>query len=175
MENEVTTLATLSRVYAEIEHDLLASEGELSDEIENRLNELALNLETKVDSIAYVLERLDREASALKERARMFQNAGKRIQSAQDWLKQYTKVAMQAMKTSELQGQSYRFLLSNSKPKLIVTDEQSIPPEFWIETVSRSLDKDLIETAIANGIEVPGVHYEEVKALRVSVPKGAKK
>jgi hypothetical protein len=174
MENEVTTLASLSRMYADIEHELLANEGELTKEIETRLNNLVLNISTKVDSIAYVLERLDREAEALKARAKMFQSAAKRIQSAQDWLKQYTKVSMQAMSVNELQGQSYRFLLSNSKPKLVVSDEQSIPPEFWTETVTRSLDRDLIEMAIANGIDVPGVHYEEVKALRVSVPKGVK-
>ncbi len=174
MENEVTTLASLSRMYADIEHELLANEGELTKEIETRLNNLVLNISTKVDSIAYVLERLDREAEALKARAKMFQSAAKRIQSAQDWLKQYTKVSMQAMSVNELQGQSYRFLLSNSKPKLVVSDEQSIPPEFWTETVARSLDRDLIEMAIANGIDVPGVYYEEVKALRVSVPKGVK-
>ena len=170
----IKKLYEITLSYQELESELLELQGELTTEIEEKLNSLSKDLASKTDSIGYILERLERESIALKEKSKQFQIVAKRLEQAYDRLKDYTKQNMKALDVSELQGESYRFKKSNLKPKLVIDDEALIDRAYFKETILTTLDKEMIRLALENGISVNGARLEEVTSLRITVPRGDK-
>src|SRR5574343_1768889 len=111
----IKKLYEITLSYQELESELLELQGELNTEIEEKLNSLSKDLASKTDSIGYILERLERESIALKEKSKQFQVVAKRLEQAYDRLKDYTNQNIKALGVSELQGESYRFKKSNLK------------------------------------------------------------
>lgn len=53
-----------------------------------------------------------------------------------------------------------RWSIRNTPAKVIVTDEKTIPPKFFKERVSKSLDKTLLKTALKTGATIQGASLD---------------
>lgn len=137
--------------------------GELSTEIENQLDIFTGNLVEKVDSYAYLIDKLDSESEFYKKKADAFNRMAKSCNSLQDRLKERVKTALTILEKDEIEGDDFRFKLSTSKPKLII-DESILPSEY--KMIIYEADREKISKDLAEGKEIPGARFEETKALR---------
>lgn len=163
--NEVNSLETL----------LLESMGEITPEIEKHLIVKDTQLPDKVDSYYFIMEKMKANEAYYKSQAEKFTSAAKTFKNAQETLKERLKLAMSEMKIDEIKGHSFRFKLSNTKPSLIVEDEAQIPKEYFVQTISTTLEKDRLLEDLKIG-QVAGCKLEPSFSLRsyVNSPKGKK-
>lgn len=168
---EKQSLVSIANEYRLLESKLLESEGEVSAEFEYWLSEVNQKLTTKVDSCAFVLERFENDEKHFRAKAIEYSNAARIYANAQKRLKDFIKFAMRQLDTAELSGDDSTFKLSTGRKKLVIHDESKIPDAFWKETVIREIDTSLVDTALKNGIEVPGVTLEDITTLRISPAK----
>jgi hypothetical protein len=102
----------------------------------------------------------------LPAQAQRFQLAARARANMAQTMKDRVKFVMREMDAKELPGDFNSFKLSSGRKKLVM-DESKIPPEFFMETIVRKPNMELIETALQNGIEVEGCRFEDIYSLRV--------
>lgn len=144
---------------------LIESKGELTPEIQARLEANDLAIARKLDGYAYVDEQCDAQVHFLKKREDGIRAVRKGIEAAQERLRTNIKTAMATLGKDVMTGDEYRFKISTRAPKLVVTDEQAIPQEYKIIVHTTVVDREKLLSALKDGFEVPGASLEEVKAL----------
>lgn len=144
---------------------LIESRGELTPEIQARLEANDLAIARKVDGYVYIDEQFDAQVHFLKKKEEGFRSVRKGIEAAQERMRINVKAAMVTLGKETLDGDEYRYKLSTRAPKLVITDEASIPKEYKIIVQSTVIDKEKLLSALKDGFEVPGATLEEVKAL----------
>lgn len=159
------TLVALAVEAAEISKLLQESGGELSPELEARLEVNREKLPSKVDSYNYIIERLEADAALWKRRKEACAAQEKKYQGQVDRLWDRIKLAMKELGTKELQGTYYRFQLKKSAPKLIIDSEAAIPAECKMIVQTTVIDKEKIKAMLVDGFEVPGARLEENGSL----------
>jgi len=169
------TLNSLMAAQHELLEALVASDGELSAEMESKLAQLEVSVPAKLDSYYLIMERLDSEAAYFKSRAEEFAMAAKQMGSAKERLKDNLKFHMQSNALKELAGVDYKFTLSNSKPSVLIHNEELIPKEYCKEVVMVKIDKDKIREDLSLGVPVAGASLVEGVSLRSSINKSNKK
>lgn len=174
--SESKSLLTIAQQVNSLETLLLESSGEITAEIESYLAVKDTQLPDKVDSYYFIMEKMENNEAYYKAQAEKFAAAAKTFKNARETLKERLKLAMREMSVDEISGHSFRFKLSNTKPKLIVEDEKLIPKEYFVQTISTTLEKDRLLEDLKIG-QIPGAKLEPSYSLRdyVNTPKAAKK
>jgi Siphovirus Gp157 len=167
------TLIQLVQSSQSIVEQLIESGGELSPELSLALSNLEVQLPAKLDSYAFILEKLEAEEDFWKQKAKAMQAVAKGCSNVRDRIKENLKLAALEMKADELVGNDFKFKFSNSKPKLII-DESALDKAYTMQVVTTEIDKKRIEDDLKLGVPVVGAHLEETKAMRVYANKGAK-
>lgn len=174
---EVKELSLLSMVGQSqaLEQLLLTSNGEITEEIEELLAVKEIGIPAKIDSYHFVMDRMEAVSKFYKERAKMFLDAARSAANAQETIKERLKYAMKEAGVTEILGNDIRFVLSKTKPKLVIDDESIIPKEYKIEIIATELQKDILLEDLKLG-EVAGAHLEDSCSLRsyVNGPKTKK-
>lgn len=171
-EPNKSLMAITAEVIA-VERALIENDGVLPPEIEEQFNLATGDLKDKVDRYWIVLEALDARAGYFKSLAESATAARKMIENKHASLKANLKFTMQQLNLSELEGNDYRYKLSNSKPKLVI-DDDALPPGYKKAVQTFVPDKEQIENDLALGMSVPGAHMETVQSLRGYMNAGAK-
>lgn len=153
---------------------LIESGGEIDEQMETMMTEVQNQLAEKVDNYALFLDRLKAEVAFYKEREKELQKVRKGLEKLDEALKTNIKLGLQKLQKRELEGENYRFKMSDSQPRLII-DESQLPDDFKIEVVSYQVDKDKVRDALDADLNVPGAKLEEGKTLRKYVNSSAKK
>lgn len=138
--------------------------------------ETEVQLRSKIDAIAFVLDDLTSMGEQLKARAALNSEAAARYLGAAERLKSYLKGTMEAYAIPEISGSDERFKLSPAAMRVVITDVDALPNEFVKQVIIREPQKDLIKKALESFQEVPGAKLEGGSSLRrYSVkPKGRK-
>lgn len=144
---------------------LIESGGELTPEIESRIEANETALMRKVDGYVYYDDHFDAQIDLLKRKEEGLRSIRKGIENAKERLRENIKAAMLAMKTDVLTGDEYRFKISKRAPKLVIDNEAAIPQDYKIIVQSTTVDKETLGAALRDGFTVPGARLEEVKAL----------
>lgn len=170
MENK--SLMTLIDESKKIESLLIESNGELTPEIESLMCLNYSSIKTKSDSYCVILDRMDREMeyydSIAKEAKSRYTIIDKTIKSIKDRLKDI----MFYNGIDYVQGDTFKITLSNSKPSVIITNEDKIPENFRIRKEVVSIDKTAIAEAINSGLKIDGADIFEGKSLRITMKRG---
>jgi Ni,Fe-hydrogenase I large subunit len=159
------TLPALVVEANEILQEIVTNGGEMNPIIEAILDGVTQEIATKADSYAFVMDKLEAEATLFKERADQFSKAAKACSNLKDRLQERIKMAMQDMGKREVQGDDFRFVLSKAHPKLIVNEEK-LPSDYFMVVSEKIADKQKIRQILDAGGEIFGAKYEEVSALR---------
>jgi hypothetical protein len=136
--------------------------------IADTLESIGGELETKAQSVAFVIRHLEANAATMKEWAK---TAGLRAQaelSRADSLRAYLAHAMQACSISKISGPG--IALSFRASHVVVFDALALIPERYMHTpepVAPSPDKEAIKSAIRLGEAVPGAHIETLQSLQI--------
>lgn len=170
MNDESKSLAALFSEANEIGMKLIENEGEITPELEERLNQIQIDLPEKVDAYIFIMDALEAQESLYKKKADFFSTLARAHGNTREKIKGRVKYLMQESKRDEICGNDYRFKLSPSKPALKINPDL-IPAKFTREQVEIVIDKPAIEKAIVAGEEVPGAHFETSVSLRIYANK----
>lgn len=150
-------LYELSGELALIASELIDAGGELTDDLEKRLDSCTLGFNAKVENIGkWVLdlecreEAIDRELSRLTARKKSVQNLQRR-------LKEYTKMCMERVGKTRVEFGAMTVSVHRNPPSVEVRDEKSIPARFLtIIPEQHILDKKTLLETLKAGETVNG-------------------
>lgn len=164
--NTERNLLELANEARELESLIMDAGGELSPEVEARLNFNSLQLQQKIDSYVYVEEHFDAMEALWKRRAESCAAIAKRFARTREQLRDRVKFVMNEMQANEIAGKFYRYKLSATSGRLVIDSEAAIPTDFKMVVTTTVPDKDRIKDALKAGFQVPGAHLEGGVQLR---------
>lgn len=139
-------------------------DGVLADDAMDKLSELMMVAEEKLENIGCLLKDWRAEADAIKAEADRLTERRKAIENRADRLRQYAADMMVAMGKSKLE--TARCVLSfRSSSAVDVLDESVIPDEYF--KTKRDLQKAEISKALKAGLTVPGAALVERANLQI--------
>ncbi len=142
---------------------LIDQQGEINEELENKLAEVQKMLTNKVDAYEWMLKSLDADENKFRDRADLFLKVARGIKSYRERLKDLIKMAMKSMNVTELEGESMRFKLTPSAPSMVI-NEEVLPSD--CKMILYQPDKKVIKEKLEKGEVVAGVQLVEGVALR---------
>lgn len=152
----MTNLYDLSKSVEQVIMEVIDAEGELSELLENRLEEVSLDFKSKSSNIGkWVLnidanaEAIDTEIARLMKRAQVQQNLKKR-------LKDYLKFCMENAGLRKLDLGTFTISIAKNPPSVEVENEAALPGKFIRIVQTQSVDKKLLLSALKSGEQVEG-------------------
>lgn len=170
-KESANSLVQLAQLSASVESKLLEAGGEITPEIEELLAVVSEGLPAKVDAYKAIMERLALAEGFYSEKAKQYQSAAKSCVKAVERLKDNIKYAMRSMNATAIEGEDFKFTLSEMATKVVIKGE--VPKEFMREVVKVEPDTDAIRSALVMGEELPFATLERVFALRSGIRKKA--
>lgn len=152
---------------------LAESGGEISPQIETWLNEIETNLAEKVDNYKLFLDEIENEAERLKTQSKLFNEASKQLTNLHNRIKDNIKFAMTKLETDTMNGQNFKFKLTNPIAKINI-DEDKLPLEYKKKLEEYVPDSDKIRIDVELGKTIPGVMVEYKPGLRTYINKGVR-
>ena len=162
----MSTLSVIVGEAAEIIQKLIENGGEVDESLELDFVKNSIDLKDKLDSYAYLWERLDREEEYFKVKAAELTRIKSSINNIRDRLKDRLKSAMVQLDESEIVGSEFKFKLAKTSGRLLIKDESLIPSDYKTQIVYDELDKGKLKEALAKGLEIPGAELVKDKSLR---------
>lgn len=151
----MTTLNDLMLEAAQIQRELIESEGEMDRALALKLDFNELSKSRKIDACAEVLSQLRADDARLKELSREYADAARARHNMYERLKSYIKLQMANHGIDELKGERSQFSLRPSKGSLKI-DQGRLPEEYMRVVTSTEPDLERIRAAIDSGTVVPG-------------------
>ena len=161
------SLITIASESAEIEKALIECDGELTEDLEKRLEVKDLELPQKVDNYIHIIKRLELSREHYASLAKELANIAKSHDLAEKHLKEKIKLAAEIMGTDELKGNQYRFKIQRAQGSVIIEDESKIPGDFQIIEQITKIDKKGIAEKLKRGESVEGAQLEPSISLRI--------
>lgn len=160
------SLMKLVQLSAAIKQELVATYGEITFDIEEKLMVLERKLPSKADGYKFVIDDLESEAELWKKRAAQFAKVGQGFGAYADRMKKAILEACKTLNTDEILGNEYRWKLQKAKPTVIIDDESKIPDGHKETVTITKIKKDGILEDLKQGLPVPGAHLEESAFVR---------
>ena len=162
----MSNLIAITQSILAIENEILDNGGELTPELELDLAITEKNLLEKVDSYAYLIDRLEMGVEFFKAKQDEANKLKKSYEITIERLKERLNYSMEELNTNELKGSEYCFKQVRSKSKVEIIDADSLPMEYIREKLSYEPDKDKIFKDLEKGKIISGVVLKETKSLR---------
>lgn len=155
----------LYEINAEIERLLESAvdpeTGELTGSVEG-LDQLEMDLKTKVLDTACYIKGTEAEAEAIREEEKKLAARRKTLERRTEWLREYLT---QNMTAGEKLKDNRVSLSWRSSVSVDVLDEEVIPENFW--RIKREVDKTSIRDALKAGTMVRGAQLIEKLNLQI--------
>ena len=100
-DNQMTSYQLMCEAH-ELVHDLYESEGELTDDIENRIGAFLGNTAEKMDAHRFVIDEAKAQAVKLKAQAKRFSDEARRYEATVERVRNHAKMLLEAK--VELEG-----------------------------------------------------------------------
>jgi len=164
-ENSNPSLFSIVAESQQLMAGLMENGGEITPEIETKIETLGNQLVSKVDNYVDFMDRLKLETEFFKKRKDQFASAQRSVKALEDRLKHAVLESMDKLKTSEVKGESFRIVAVNGADAYDI-DEKLVPEGYFIEVVEKKLDKTRLLEDVKMGLAVDGVSVRKVKSLR---------
>jgi hypothetical protein len=165
----MSTLANIVNQSIEISNEINRSMGELTPELESKLDLNSADLSEKIDCYVGVLKHLEKIAMMYKENADEMKARQKTLENQLEKLRERLKTAHTVLGLREIEGMMFKTLVYESQPKLVIENEKSIPSKYMKVVQKIEIDKDAIKAALLDGETIDGCRFELTHALRISV------
>jgi len=153
--SENKSLMQLVDMAAEIEQALIASSGEITEEMEELIPILNDKLPDKVDNYALLIDRLEYNAKYYSAKAQEFMKMASACEKFSEKLLGNVHWTMCKFHLDELKGNDYKYKMMKSESVALI-NESLIPTEFHNVKTTVSFDKKSLKEAIKAGREIPG-------------------
>lgn len=150
---------------------LIASEGEISPELEALQLKVGADIAHKLESYVYLMGQIPAQVEFLKSKAKQFQAAAKALENAEDQMKERLKIFATETGQTELVGVDHVIKISEMKSAVEVIDEDLIPDIYKSEVITKKVEKKKIEADLAMGEKIPGAVLRIVKRVTISPNK----
>lgn len=160
------SLLEASQGEGEIFELLALSGGEITQEIEERMEDISIALPAKVDRYYLFLENLESRMQKLTEHIEDL----KKLKSSLEGVSERTSAFMMSQMISNgltsLAGNSYRFRVSQCPMRTVIDDENLVAAKFKIIKTIQTIDKASVKLAIEAGESVAGAHLDGGECLK---------
>lgn len=134
--------------------------------LKEKLDELEIDLNTKLENVGCYIKNLDSDIEALKNEEKTLADRRRVKENKLERLKQYLSDNLQVAGMQKFE--SPRCVLSFRKSdQVIISEGAVIPEEFIIRKVTEQPDKKLLKDAIKQGFEFEGITLVENKNLQI--------
>lgn len=141
------------------------STGEIFN-LKEKLDELEIDLNTKLENVGCYIKNLDSDIEALNNEEKTLAERRRVKENQLERLKKYLADNLQVAGMQKFE--SPRCVLSFRKSEQVVISEGAeIPEEFIIRKVTEQPDKKLLKDAIKQGFEFDGISIVENKNLQI--------
>jgi len=145
--------------------DLDLDEQTIADTLEG----LIFPVEVKATNVAAFVLNLEADVSAIKQAEERLAARRQSIENRAKHLRQYLLANMERCGITEITANDKTFAikLKQNPESVKIDDETAIPPDYFIEKISKTLDKTLVKKSIKEGATVPGCHLERGTRLDI--------
>lgn len=152
---------------------IVESEGEITETLEQFIDEITTNLSSKVDRCFHAKQSLKDFSERAKEMSAKWKALEHGAKGAIERLENNMKFAMLAGNLTEIDGFEVTVKIGDAPKSVVIKDETLIPDEYF--EVKRQVSKTLIKEALKAGKDVSGASLESVnKTLRMKLNKKIK-
>lgn len=153
---------TLYEIAKEIENFEFEIDEETGEIINmDKLDEITMARDEKIENIALWIKNLDAEATAIREEEKNLAERRRSKEKKIESLKKYLASVLEGQKF-----ESARTKISYRKSEIVVADDMlKIPEKYW--RVKTELDKTAVKSAIRGGNLVEGCHLEENQTMQI--------
>lgn len=155
-------LYELSNEYLEV-LDLLSEKDDI--ELNDLLQNIEEEIETKAENIGKVLKSLEGNVVALKDEEKRLSNRRRGIENNIKNLKSYLENEMIKVDKKKFKTDLFSFGIQKNPPSLDISSEDNIPEEYYELTCSL-IRKDLLKD-MKEGLVVDGVSLKQSESLRI--------
>lgn len=134
--------------------------GEIIDV--EKLNDLQMQFDEKVENIACFIKNLLADAKAIKEEENSLASRRKSYENKADSLKKYL--------SDTLNGQKFKTAkvsISYRKSESVDIENMKDVPEEYLKIAEPTVDKTSAKKAMKNGVEIPGLRLAESKNIQI--------
>lgn len=150
-----------------IESEIIEADGEITPEIEQKMQLSAENLSSKVDGYVTIMQRLTSSVALQKERLKEIDKLINGLEKALERMEASLMGAALELNKEHLNGNQYTVTVGLNPPKVDVINEEAIPEEYKTQKTTVSVNKTKIAESLKLGLEVPGARLTQSKKIRV--------
>ena len=150
------SLYDIGTALAKIEQELIDGGGELTDALEQRLDDTSLAFKDKVDGISKWMVNIDADVTALDNEIKRLQARKKVNANLHARLKEYIKEGMITANIKKMQAGTVMQAVAKNPPSVEVTDKNLIPAKFVTIEMVKTIKKAVLLQALKDGEDVPG-------------------
>jgi DNA repair exonuclease SbcCD ATPase subunit len=159
-------LYEISNSLRDLLDELDEAEGELSEDLEHRLDVATMALTEKIDNVlAFAAER-EAYADALRGEMERLGKRAKSVEATADSLRKYVLTSMRRAGIPKVEGLRFTARTQANPGRVVVDDESKIPQEFVNTRTESYIDKRALRDALLKN-DVPGAHIEQSISLRI--------
>jgi hypothetical protein len=137
--------------------------------INDTLEGLSGDLETKATNVAMFVRNLESPAEQIKVAEKAMADRRKAIEKKADSIRRYLKDNMQRCGINKIECPHFALTLKKNPPSVVIDDVEAIPAEFMVTPAPPppAPDKKAIGDKLKNGEEVPGCRLEQGERLEI--------
>ncbi|NCD42875.1 MAG: siphovirus Gp157 family protein [Bacteroidia bacterium] len=137
------------------------------DNLEMALKTIEDSLESKAEGIAKIIKSIESDAAVLKEEETRLASRRKALENKKENIKSYLKEQLSLAGIDKVKTPLMTIALQNNPPSVNVIEEDKIPKQYKVKTVSISLARREMLEALKAGAVIPGVEIKQDKSLRI--------
>ena len=157
-------LYNINKEYLDLLGEIMDNEGELTPEIEQRLQINQRDLNTKATNYAYMIKHIDGNTDKVDEEIERLNALKKRLKRNSELLKERIKNAMNIYSIDKIETPLLTLNLRKSE-SIEIEDENLIPVAY--KKVEYKVSKSAIKEAIKQGVDVHGASLKINQNLQI--------
>lgn len=133
--------------------------------LEESLNSINEELETKLENIAKVIKSIEVDIKGLKEEEKRLADRRKSLENKIVNLKDYAEGSMRSTGITKIKGKVFTLNIQKNAPTVLIKDLECIPNEYF--KVKKEVDKTLLREKLKEGQAIEGVELRQTESLRI--------
>ena len=151
----------MSRSLVDITRDLVLAKNDYEifneEELMERVDELFTEMHRKEDGIFWMYKESEKEIEMFEAQIKKLKSHTAVMKRAQERIKMLVIGTYAEVERLPKHSVFNPIKISNSSGAVDVVDEEAIPREYWIEVITKKLDKKRILQELKDGASIPGV------------------
>jgi hypothetical protein len=161
-------LYDLTDEYLAIMRELDAADGEVTDDLEARLDAFEGDFAQKVESLCAMVRTLEGEASMLREEEKRLAARRQSREGSASRIKAYLQTCMDRMGQRKVKAGLFTATVQKNPPRAVLDVDAEAVPEAWVQTVRKPDLRGLVAALKAGDESAAKVaHLEQSEGVRI--------